>query len=110
MTATRITMTRHIKEERLDRLTYIAMNVGFGNVVLEQTRGSDGKRDCLTDTGVLLVKDIVNEVLITAYVIDINKATAMYKNCGFQSVPQSMKRVIIRNEKKHLKQQNIVRY
>lgn len=109
MTATRITMTRHIKEERLDRLTYIAMNVGFGNVVLEQPRVEEGKRDCLTDTGVLLVKDIMEEVLVTAYIISIDKATAMYKHSGYQAVPTQMRKIIIKNEK-HLKKQNIARY
>ena len=109
MTATRITMTRHIKEERLDRLTYIAMNVGFGNVVLEQPRVEEGKRDCLTDTGVLLVKDIMEEVLVTAYIISIDKATAMYKHSGYPAVPTQMRKIIIKNEK-HLKKQNIAKY
>lgn len=109
MKATRITMTNHIKEERLDRLTYIALNVGFGNVILEHIREEDGRRDCLTDTGVLMIKAAHEEILITAFVANIDKVTAIYHKCGYTSVPANIRKVVLKNEK-HNKMQNIVRY
>ena len=49
-------MTNHVREDRADRLTYIALTIGFGNVVFEHRDGE--YRECITDTGVLMVKNI----------------------------------------------------
>ena len=108
MTAQRIAMTYHAREERTDRLTYIAMTVGFGNVVLTSRRPEEKKIDYLTDTGVLMIKG-EDGALITAYICDINKAFAIYKKCGFSTVPPRIN-AVIRKNRIHLKMQNEVRY
>lgn len=109
MKATKIKMTAHVIDERIDRLTYIAMNVGFGNVILERIHDDNKKRDCFTDTGVLLIKDAYKEILITAYIPDIDKVTAIYRNCGYTRTPQEIVRLVKKNHKHYLNQ-NIVKY
>ena len=109
MKANKIKMTSHAKDDRADRLTYIAINVGFGEVVLEHIN-ADNRRDCITDTGVLLIKNATEEILITAYIPTVDKVSAIYKSAGFDCVPQHIYRIAKKNEKKHLKMQNIVKY
>ena len=46
------TPTRHASEDRLDRITAIAMTIGFGRIIKERQR--DGKWYQITDTGVLV--------------------------------------------------------
>lgn len=107
MKTTRIQMTSHVIDDRLDRLTYIAMNVGFGNVILERIHEDSKKRDCFTDTGVLLIKDAYKEVLITAYIPDIDKVTAIYRNCGYATTPQEIVRLVKKNRKHYINQNNV---
>lgn len=102
-------MTNHVREDRADRLTYIALTVGFGNVVFEHRDGE--YRECITDTGVLMVKNITEEVLVTAYIIGINKAVSLYKReyGDDATLPRNLYRTII-NNRKHIKAQDITRY
>ena len=91
MTAQKMTLSYHCTEERAERLVFIAEHIGWGEVVLEVP--SNGRRECLTDTGVLLVKAMKEEFLITAYVPSIDKACAIYQSIGLK-FPQSMAKAI----------------
>ena len=99
-------MTYHAQMERTDRLVYIAMTVGFGEVVFEHR--THEHRECITDTGVLLVKPLDEEKLITAYIVGMDKAMALYRNTyGNQRMPHRLYNTI-RNNAQHIKKQNIV--
>ena len=101
-------MSIHAREDRTDRLTYIAMTVGFGAVVAE--RVTETTRECLTDTGVLIIKAREEEFMITAYIADMDKAFAVYcnaKNCG--RMPTYLHQRVLKNAY-HCKMQNKVRY
>lgn len=104
-----MTMTNHAREDRADRLTYIALTIGFGNIVFERKSGEF--RECITDTGVLMIKNLTKEVLVTAYIIGIDKAVLLYKKefGNDAMLPRSLYRTII-NNRKHLKAQNLARY
>lgn len=110
MTAKRVKMTTHVREERLDRLTYIAMNVGFGEVVLEHPHNDgSGKIDCITDTGVLIIKSARDGAIITAYIPDINKVTAIYRKMGYTRIPTAINNRVLKNVY-HARMSNIVKY
>ena len=101
-----IKMTNHVKFERTDRMTYIAMTVGFGEVIFEHQ--INGHRECITNSGVLLIKSLHEEVLITAYIVSIDKAIALYRQkFGNQRMPSRLYSVITNNAH-HLKKQNQV--
>jgi hypothetical protein len=104
-----MTMSRHAKEDRLDRLVYIATTIGFGNVIFEKHCGD--KRECITDTGVLLVKAANEELLITAYILAIDKATAVYASIMGEGkrLPQSLYNTIKKNTV-HLKKQDCTKF
>lgn len=71
-------MTRHAAEDRLERLTWICMNIGRGEII--KVMDSDEKTVmCLTDTGVLMIKDKATQnTLITAYIPTVDKVYLMY--------------------------------
>ena len=100
-------MSEHTKTDRLDRMVYIATTVGFGNVVFEKVE--EDKRECLTDTGVLLVKALEKDFLITAFIVTLDKASALYKSAGYERMPDNLYRKIQKN-KIHIKKQNEVRF
>ena len=99
-----IEMTRHAKEDRADRLTFIALHVGFGEVVVEKVCANDCAK-CLTNTGVMLVKG-VGGVLITAYIADREQVSYMYPS---SRVPEYLWKRVQKN-KKYLDLQNSVTF
>ena len=98
----RMVLSKHARVERENRLTYIAMTIGFGQVIKE--RIVDNHRICLTNTGVILIKDIVEEFLVTTYIGDQAQVCWMYPD---ERVPQDiwcqMKRNVV-----HIKKQNLI--
>lgn len=103
-----MTMSRHVQEDRLDRMVYIATTIGFGEVIFE--RVNNDRRECITDTGVLMVKSIVGDVLITAYIISIDKAIAIFRHvCGDSRMPTYLYETIRKNAK-HVKLQNTMKF
>lgn len=97
---TNLRLSKHCTEDRLDRLVRIATTIGFGEVIL--TSEVRGGRECLTDTGVVLIKDLYEEFLITAYVIDINRLTAIYSAHGYTRIPNSIYKTVCRNMRKNI--------
>lgn len=90
-------ITKHCSEERLARLTYIGTTVGFGeNVLLEQYNPKTDHTERLMDNGLLLILDAHGEILITAFLIDFNRAYAMYK-ANNKDIPVSVKRYFLSN-------------
>ena len=98
-------MTYHAQMERTDRLVYIAMTVGFGEIVFEHRTLEH--RECITDSGVLLVKPLHEDILITAYIVGIDKAMALYRReFGEKRMPAKLYSTIMHNAH-HLKKQNL---
>lgn len=100
-----IDMSKHCVEDRLDRLTYIATKVGFGNILFE--KASNGRRECITDTGIILVKALKKEFLITAYIPSLKKVIALYRSTfgAKKRMPQALYNKIQKNQK-YAKNQN----
>ena len=107
MKAKKIVMSTHVREDRLDRMTYIAINVGFGEVVMEHRM--ETKKECITNTGVILVKNLEDDFLITAFVGTIDKVTAIYHANGYDRIPTNIYNKVTKNAY-HVKMQNIVKY
>lgn len=98
----KIAMTNHATTDRLERLLYINNTIGFGKVVFEHINYERNSRECLTDTGVLIIKDLYREVMITAFICSFDKASALYHDAGYDGIPHWMVNRINKN-KKHAK-------
>ena len=94
MTFTNI--SKHFREERLNRATYIATTVGFGEVVAEMPSKALVMR--ITDTGVILVVEPETDTLVTMYIATVEQYTYI-ANCV--RVPKDLKKEVKHNESKN---------
>lgn len=97
----KLEITKHARNDRLDRIMYIAQNVGWGKIVVEYPDTERDVRICLTDTGVIIVKSMDVERLVTAYVGTVNEIKWLYVNVGYNRIPDFMYNKAVKN-KKHL--------
>ena len=100
MKAQRITASQHFLNDRSNRLTFILTHTDLSDLTVVLERKFPDKRECVTADGIILVKAIETEFLITAYVATLDKVYAMYKSAGMD-VPPSLKKKILRNKKKN---------
>lgn len=91
-----MTLSNHFMVDRMERMIYIGMNIGYGNIVI--THVQDGRRLCITDTGLLEVLALEEDVLITAFPCTLRRAIALTRLEGMNAIPQNIYRAIVRNE------------
>ena len=92
-------MSAHCSQERTDRLAFIMLNSGLGEIFCEYQE-SDALLYRLTTTGVLMIIDPVRKVLVTAYYVNMDKAVAIIHKCGHTNYSHhSLYRVIEANKK-----------
>ena len=91
----RVTISHHLRADRLDRVAYIATTIGYGNIVFERHSLSTPTISCLTDTGVLIVKD-EEGMIITMYIAEYKQANYVTHN----NTPQWLSNVIKKNLQK----------
>lgn len=89
---TKIKMTYHVQEDRIERMTAIATTVGFGKPIIQKIH--NGARKQLTTTGIILVKAPDEEVLITLYAGSYQQIARMMNG----RVTKEMKKIIQRNQ------------
>ena len=91
----KVTISHHLRADRLDRVAYIATTIGYGNIVFERHSSSTPTVSCLTDTGVLIVKD-EEGMIITMYIAEYKQANYVTHN----NTPQWLSNVIKKNLQK----------
>lgn len=97
--------SKHCTEDRADRITFILIQTGIGNVVF-QKKVKD-RLVCLTDEGVAVIK-AMNGTVITMYYAEMAQARFA---CEEESIPRAVKVAIQRNTKRGwIIEQNKVRY
>lgn len=98
--------SKHLMEDRLERMTYILSTpaLSIDKVVLEHRM--ETKRECVTDSGVILVKALETEFVITAYVATLEKVYALYRAEGYDHLPDGLVHRINKN-KIHVVLQNM---
>lgn len=94
-------LTKHARNDRVDRIMYIAENVGWGEPVFEFADAARQTRSVLTSTGVIIIKNYNVDRLITAYVGRIDEVKFMYASKGYNRIPEFMYSKVMKN-KKHL--------
>ena len=95
-------LSTHIAIEREERLVQIATTIGFGTIVdtfYRKEKSGEVRCYCVSDTGVLFIKDKRQQVLITAYAAHANKIASLYKDYG-RTVPSYLFKIAMNNEKK----------
>lgn len=97
----RVTLTKHMEQDRLDRYARIATEVGFGRTVMT-IKEEDRRRQYevvtlyLTSTGVLIVRNQQEEI-VTMYCPTIRQ---VQKHFGIERLPQFLFHAICNNYRK----------
>ncbi len=91
--------TKHLTEDRMDRVVYIATTIGFGEVMEEfYIEDNHGKHyECITSTGVIIVKGLDRKTVVTMFIGRMAQVKRLY---GDKEIPRNLKAVVKRNEKK----------
>lgn len=92
--------SKHIIYDRLDRITAILSDSYLSDfrVFAETTKGKH--REILTVNGVLLIKPIDQDLLITAYLPTPMKVSAIFHSMG-RDVPKAYFQRIYKNQEKY---------
>lgn len=80
MTPLRIRFSNHALNERADRIAYIATTIGFGKIIARKLVADErGKvMRLLTDTGVIIVTDPLEECILTMWIADPTQVKDFY--------------------------------
>lgn len=100
-----IHLSKHAREERITRLSVLVTEIGLGQYIHEY-RYIDRGRPCiirLTNTGLYLAFSVKEEkeVLITGFLLTIDRAMAIYRKSGYHSIPNGLYNTIRKNIKKY---------
>ena len=93
-----MTLSNHFMVERMERMVYIGMNIGYGEIVFTYLDKRDNRRYCLTTTGLLEVLAPDEDVLITAFPCDVKRAYALSRLAGLEYIPPQVFRAVQNND------------
>ena len=100
MDITKLQVSKHFRDDRLDRYIEIQMNTGLGEPVAQFKY--ENTWQIITNTGVILITDSRMEFLITLYYVNMNKATAIFRRNGQARMPKVVYDAIQKNMAKKL--------
>ncbi len=98
----KIEFSEHAKADREERIIRIATTVGFGEVIEcfpEHNKYGDTMH-CLTDTGIIIVKDRQQTKVITMFPCSEAKLLAYWKIHRKSAPPTTIRKVIQNNQRK----------
>ena len=72
-------MHGHASHERIERMVYLATEIGIGKTLC--TVMDRGRRNDLTEHGVVVVYTDDGQSVLTAYLASVDRAYAMCQNC-----------------------------
>lgn len=96
-----MTFSYHAQYERANRLAQLEEVLGFTKIVLEVPVYEENKRYCITSSGILIVKAITEEFVITAFMCNINQCYRLYKMAGKAQVSPKLYKRITKNIERH---------
>ena len=91
----------HAQVERADRLAKLEEVLGFTRVVLEVPSPEENKRYCLTSSGILIIKNLVEDFVITAFMINIDQCYKLYKCAGKAQMSPKIYKRVLKNAERH---------
>ena len=91
----------HAQFERANRLARLEETVGFTRVVLEVPVIEESKRYCITSSGILIIKALEEDFVITAFMCNINQCYRLYRLAGKSQISPKMEKRIMKNLERH---------
>lgn len=93
--------TYHAGVERADRIKAIEETLGFTNPVLEVQVVREEKRYLLTSSGVIVVKNLYTDVVVTAFMANVDQCYRLYRMAGKGQVAPKMMKRVRKNQERH---------
>ena len=91
----------HAQVERADRLAKLEEVLGFTKIVLEVPVVEEQKRYCLTSSGVLIVKNLHHDFVVTAFMVNVDQCYRLYMMAGKGQVSPKMYKRVVKNCERH---------
>lgn len=91
----------HAQVERADRLVQLEEILGFTRIVLEVPVVEEEKRYCLTSSGIIIVKNLHREFVVTAFMANINQCYRLYRMAGKGQMSPKMYKRVTKNIERH---------
>ena len=91
----------HAQYERADRIERLEEVLGFTKIVLEVPVVEEEKRYCLTSSGVLIVKNLYKDFVITAFMCNVDQCYRLYRMAGKAQVSPKVYKRITKNIERH---------
>lgn len=88
-------ISSHLSNDRAERVAYIGTTVGFGDIKYVFPIGE--RYEAITNTGVLIILAADKATIVTMYLMNINKARAIFTANNFESIPPTIKKIIVKN-------------
>lgn len=96
-----MTFSYHAQVERADRLQKLEEVLGITKIVLEVPIVEEEKRYCLTSSGILIVKNLHRDFVITAYMINVNQCYRLYRLAGKSQMSPKVYKRVVKNCERH---------
>lgn len=96
-----MTLSYHAQYERAERLALIEEVLGFTNVAFTVDIPEENHKYCVTTSGVLMVKGMDEDVLVTAFAITVEKLTYLCRRAGKAQIPPKLYKKVVKNYERH---------
>ena len=95
--------TYHASVERSDRLETLERVLGFTKIVIERKFFRNGRwvREGITSSGILVVRPLDEDIIITAFMVRVEKAAAVCYDAGKKQIPPKLYEKIVKNAQRH---------
>ena len=94
-------MTYHARIERKNRIDVLEETLGFTKTVLEVENLEEEKRFCLTSSGVIIIKNLYKDIIITAYMANVDQCYRLYRMSGKSQIAPKMLKRVLKNQQRH---------
>ena len=94
-------LSYHAQYERANRFALLEERLGFTKIVMEYEKPEEDIRECLTSSGILIIKRASEDFIITAWMASINDCYALSKLVGKSQVPPKLYKRVKKNQERH---------
>lgn len=96
-----INVSFHAAVERADRLHALEEVLGFTNVALEVVEHEHDRKYQLTSSGIMIIRNLRFNTVVTAFMANINQCTRLYRMAGKSQVSPKIYKRVIKNSQRH---------
>lgn len=96
-----MTFSYHATYERADRLQALEEVLGFTKIILEVPAIQEEKRYCLTSSGILIIKNLHRDYVVTAFMATVDQAYRICRMAGKADIPPKLKKKVVKNCERH---------